>query len=134
MKAGDADSSWAPGLTPISGVRFFSCGVLAHAFFPANGDTHFDDGENWQIQNDEGTDFFTVAAHEIGHALGLAHSTEEKALMAPYYAGYDPNFRLHYDDIRGIQTLYGGMRFNRLILLHFNFHKEYNDWLRNHYS
>nr|BBE38636.1 matrix metalloproteinase [Pinctada fucata] len=83
-------------------------GVLAHAFFPANGDTHFDDDENWQIQNDEGTEFFTVAAHEIGHALGLAHSTEEKALMAPYYAGYDPNFRLHYDDIRGIQTLYGG--------------------------
>ena len=26
MQAGDADSSWAPDLTPIPGVRFFSYG------------------------------------------------------------------------------------------------------------
>ena len=27
--------------------------------------------------------------------------------MAPFYAGYDANFRLHSDDIAAIQSLYG---------------------------
>jgi len=81
--------------------------VLAHAFFPEDGTTHFDDGENWVTNSSRGIDLFTVAAHEFGHALGLAHSEIGQALMAPFYAGFVRNFQLHPDDVAGIQSIYG---------------------------
>ncbi|XP_061484713.1 matrix metalloproteinase-27-like isoform X2 [Rhineura floridana] len=49
-----------------------------------------------------------VAAHEIGHALGLAHSGDPRALMYPNYKPIDPiDFPLAQDDIDGIQAIYG---------------------------
>lgn len=85
-------------------------GVLAHAFFPPPnggmlaGDAHFDNTENWTVSGG-GIDLVTVAAHEIGHALGLAHSTVQNSLMYPYYGG--PHQFLNPDDVAGIQSLYG---------------------------
>uniref|UniRef100_A0A8C3TXQ0 Peptidase metallopeptidase domain-containing protein n=1 Tax=Catharus ustulatus TaxID=91951 RepID=A0A8C3TXQ0_CATUS len=85
-------------------------GTLAHAYAPGNGiggDAHFDEDENWTKFTTYGYNLFLVAAHELGHSLGLSHSNVFGALMYPIYMPMDTrNFQLHQDDIDGIQALY----------------------------
>ncbi|KAA0195493.1 hypothetical protein HAZT_HAZT010644 [Hyalella azteca] len=89
-------------------------GTLAHAYYPYEsghygGDIHFDESEQWAINpKDEysGLDFFTVAVHEIGHSLGLAHSYVRSSIMFPYYKGNSEHFALDHDDVMGMYELY----------------------------
>lgn len=98
-----------------------SFGTLAHAFFPpvngdtAAGDTHFDTGDLWEIGTDGSGDGFydiyTVALHQIGHALGLGHETSVLAVMNPFYSEL---MGLQADDIAGIQHIYGAAQIARV--------------------
>uniref|UniRef100_A0A8C6THY6 72 kDa type IV collagenase n=1 Tax=Neogobius melanostomus TaxID=47308 RepID=A0A8C6THY6_9GOBI len=66
----------------------------------------YDDDRKWGFCPDQGYSLFLVAAHEFGHALGLEHSQDPGALMAPVYT-FTKDFHLSQDDISGIQELYG---------------------------
>ncbi|KAL7115184.1 hypothetical protein ACP275_04G169700 [Erythranthe tilingii] len=79
---------------------------LAHTFEPPDGRVHFDAGQNWSTNGQrDAYDIQTVGLHEFGHALGLGHTRNEKAVM---FAKIDPGERksLHEDDINGIKALY----------------------------
>ena len=70
---------------------------MAHAYFPVyGGDVHMDDAENWTLKSHRGTDMYQVGlavhlshvqtmVHELGHSLGLSHSKERSAIMAPFH-------------------------------------------------
>ena len=45
-----------------------------------------------------------TAAHEFGHSLGLSHTDDKQALMAPFYRGFEQSPKLEKDDIRAIQV------------------------------
>jgi hypothetical protein len=92
-------------------------GTLAHADFPPDCDVvtntlpkpvHFDDSEHtWSIGAVfNAFDVETVALHEIGHIIGLQHSSVNGAVMFPTVSS---NFTLRVlqpDDIAGVQSLY----------------------------
>lgn len=82
--------------------------TLAHTFYPSApnpeplaGDMHFDEAESWNIGND--VDLYSVALHELGHALGLGHSDIPGTVMYPYYRRAE---ELSQTDIEAVRTLY----------------------------
>ena len=90
--------------------------TVAHADFPPGCSyaaelplpVHFDDSEStWVVGASDGAlDIETVALHEVGHIVGLEHSSVTTAVMYRYV---NPNSTLRVltqDDIDGFEELY----------------------------
>lgn len=101
------------GFSPIDGPS----GTLGNAntlFFQSSGEIissviTFDPAESWILSNSgdapaNGTRFYPVAVHEIGHTIGLGHPEDPNVIMYAY-ANDVPNPT--YWDIYGAQQIYG---------------------------
>uniref|UniRef100_A0A803MBT7 Peptidase metallopeptidase domain-containing protein n=1 Tax=Chenopodium quinoa TaxID=63459 RepID=A0A803MBT7_CHEQI len=83
-------------------------GILAHAFYPQDGRSHYDATEDWsEDPGPDQFDLYSVPLHEIGHLLGLAHSADPSAVMYPTINPGERKRGLQPDDIQGIQAIYG---------------------------
>ncbi len=97
----------------IGGYNFGTT-TLAQAYVPpqANnysvaGDFQFNTGQNWTIGSPIAQhNLFTVATHEFGHTLGMAHSNVVTATMYSAYTGYRTG--IDWDDIYGVRAIYNG--------------------------
>lgn len=87
--------------------------ALAHAFYPnwpdppLRGDVHVDDDESWVLSAAPpagAKDLASVVLHEVGHAIGLPHSTVPGSVMWPNYTGVLRT--LQPSDVAAIKAVY----------------------------
>ncbi|MDP1834334.1 MAG: matrixin family metalloprotease [Chlamydiales bacterium] len=91
--------------------------VLAHGYYPPGtnslnfaGDIHFSTNVQWEAGDLFGSaayDIYTLALHEIGHAIGLRHETIQTSVMRELFSTSDVLTGLYADDIAGAQYIYG---------------------------
>ena len=122
--ASAADISFSPttqtGLRDSIDISFVdidgTAGTLAQAYFPDDvnpdriaGDIQFDISESWEVGNALGNrafDLVWVAAHEIGHSLGLDHAHAPGSVLSAFVTPNQTFTGLSSVDAAEIQELY----------------------------
>lgn len=95
-----------------------SGGVLAYTETPISDGWRIRYYQSWSWQDGPGTvssgiDLQGVACHELGHALGLGHSTVGSATMYPSISGTGTSVRsIETDDKNGTAAVYGALGSN----------------------
>ena len=104
----DLKISWISELDHGDGL-VFGTNTLAHAFYPPvyggdyAGQLHFNDNYSFRV-NGTTPDLESTALHEIGHLIGIAHSSYSSSVM--YYLVYYRR-NLTIDDCMAAWALYG---------------------------
>ncbi|KAI3889869.1 hypothetical protein MKW92_033465 [Papaver armeniacum] len=87
--------------------------ILALASGPRSGAyLHFNAAHTWAVdfnseKSENAFDLETTAVHEIGHLLGLNHTSISEAIMWPHIGPRTKHVELALDDVNGAQALYG---------------------------
>ncbi|XP_047309555.1 metalloendoproteinase 5-MMP-like [Impatiens glandulifera] len=89
--------------------------MMAYAYHPPVGKLHFRADLPWSNGARRllpwERDIETVAVHELGHILGLMHSSDPSAVMWPYAKRGVTKRILQRDDIYAINALYNNFRY-----------------------
>lgn len=97
-------------------------GTLAHAGFPPfvnslcvpnmpetwAGDVHFDDAETWEQNtgSSSAVSLQLIAAHEVGHSIGLTHDTGAGDIMRPTFSSTDSAQAPSASDLANVRSGY----------------------------
>jgi len=106
-------------------------GVLAHAYFPGqgdiSGDCHINDEWDWvpgiHMQTLRNPPMTVILVHEFGHSLGLRHDTlttsQNTEIMYPSFNLGREKYKLGSRDIERIQERYGQRTLSQRIIRYF---------------
>jgi len=106
-------------------------GILAHAYFPGqgdiSGDCHINDEWDWvpgtNMQTLRNPPLVPILVHEFGHSLGLRHDTltasQNTEIMYPSFNLGREKYKLGPRDIERIQERYGQRTLSQRIIRYF---------------